>query len=63
MEETDSVEAESSCRCEVEDEIEDTSWKHSIQGFENQAEESGLHLWKRDPEGFLVGSDKCKASF
>lgn len=62
-EETNSVEAESSCRCEAEDEIEDASWKQSVQGFENQAEGSGLHLWKRDPEGFLIGRDKCKASF
>lgn len=63
MEETHSAEAESACRCDVEEGIEDTSCKQSVQGFENQGEKSGLHLWKRDTEGFLIGSDKCKASF
>lgn len=61
MEETSSAEAENSYSCEVED--EDTRWNHSVQGFENQAEESGLHLWKGDTDRFLVGNGKCKASF
>lgn len=44
VEETSSFEAEDLCRCEVGDEVEDILWNQSVQGFENQAKESGLYL-------------------